>query len=152
MLRGEGSRPRCEVGFGGVGAARGRADQGRGHSLAQFQRDLTEWDLWVVFKTSDELARHGVGFDVPLELDDHPRCRRLHDDIQGEQRTERVFQRLRDIDLPVSFSASTGVSTSTVPIFDSGGHPAPAGEDDVSASSCWVVHTPSPEPEDGLTV
>src|ERR1022692_3559740 len=53
---------------------------------------------------------------------------------------------------PDRCSASTGVSTSTVPIFDSAGQPAPGAEDDVSDSNCGIVQTPRPEASDGFAV
>ena len=53
---------------------------------------------------------------------------------------------------PPSFSASTGVSTSRLPIFDSSGHPSPGRLDDVSASSSCGVQPTRPEPADGLIV
>ena len=53
---------------------------------------------------------------------------------------------------PSSFSARIGVSTSIDPIFDSGGHPSPGNEKDVSEPYCAVVHAPRPDPAPGFIV
>ena len=95
----------------------------------------------------------GFGSICPASLTMIPRAGSFTTMYSAEQRVElgcRTAWRCRCS--PVSFSASTGVSTLTVPIFDSAGNPRPVSEEEVSASNCCGVHVPSPEPADGFAV
>ena len=81
-----GRRPRRQRGAARVRPAHRWADQRRGRTGTELQREAIEGLLRIVQERGGELPRDGIQFDPPRDLDHDPPRGVLRDDIQREQR------------------------------------------------------------------
>src|SRR5258708_11662299 len=91
-------RPRRQFGGQRVRAARRGGAQRGGGAIEEMCAQFAERELWGVLDECRELAGARVRFDFGGELYDHAGAGVVDRDIDRDQRTERVFFLLGDVD------------------------------------------------------
>ena len=148
-----GSQPGAGVDFGGVGAAGRRGGERAALAFAEVDVEVRVGQLGQVVEGGGELPGGRIGVDPAGDLDQDPALGRLGDQVEGEQGAEGVLVAgsRRTASLRSRLRRAGFRSTSS-PILESLGQPAPGGEVIVSAAYWASEQVPRPAATDGLTV